>query len=60
VAGASAVSAEAIPGPPLGATASDRAGAFCPPREGSASRGTGFAAAIAAIAIAAHRRAERA
>lgn len=52
-------SAETIPGPSLDAAASGRAGAFCPPREGSGWGGTGFATAIAAVAIAARRRGDR-
>jgi hypothetical protein len=53
-------SADAIPGPPLDAAAPDRAGAFCPPREGSGWNGAGLATAIATIAIAARRRGDRA
>ena len=51
VLGPGIASAEAIPGPPLPVSASDRAGAFCPPRAGAIGNVAGFAgAAIAAIA----------
>ena len=55
---ASAASAEAIPGPPIGA--SDRAGEFCPARTSSAGNVAGFATGLAFVAIAARRRGPRA
>jgi hypothetical protein len=57
---ASAASAEAIPGPPLSGTASDRAGEFCPPRAASAGNVAAFATGLAFVAIAARRREPRA
>jgi hypothetical protein len=57
---ASAASAESIPGPPLQASASERAGAFCPARATSAGNVAGFATGLAFVAIAARRRGPRA
>src|SRR5262245_34898976 len=57
---ASAASAEPIPGPPLGASASEQAGAFCPAPASSAGNVAGFAIGLAFVAIAARRRGSRA
>ena len=54
---AASASAETIPGPPIGGTASDRAGDFCSLREGGASgNAVAFAAGVVIVAIAARRR----
>jgi len=53
---AAGASGETIPGPPLGTTASDRAGAYCSLREGTSGNAMAFAAGVAIVAIAARRR----
>jgi hypothetical protein len=53
---AAGAAAETIPGPPIGVTASDRAGASCDLRDGAGSNALAFAAGVAIVAIAARRR----
>jgi hypothetical protein len=56
--GAVAVSADAIPGPPL-ALPSDGAGAHCPLPPNPGTQAAGFAAGVMLVAIAARRRVPR-
>lgn len=58
--GAAGAIADPIPGPPLAVSASDWAGAFCPPRTGAGGNAAGFAAGVLCAAIAARRRDPRA
>ena len=55
---AAGASAETIPGPPIGASASERAGEFCSLRGSGSTSGNAvaFAAGVAIVAIAARRR----
>ena len=53
---AATASAETIPGPPLGVSESDRAGAYCALTEGSSGGALAFAAGVAIVAITARRR----
>ena len=54
---AAGASAETIPGPPIGVSASDP-GAFCSLRGSASSNAMAFAAGVAIIAIAGRRRAD--
>jgi hypothetical protein len=61
--GAAGAIADPIPGPPIAPpmaksdlSASDRAGAYCPPRTGAGGNVAGFAAGVLIAAIAARRR----
>ena len=53
---AAGAAAETIPGPPIGASAIDRAGAYCALRGDSGANAVAFAAGVAIVAIAARRR----
>ena len=54
--GAAGAAAETIPGPPIGASASDRAGGYCALRGDTSGNAVAFAAGVAILAIAARRR----
>jgi hypothetical protein len=53
---AATASAETIPGPPIGVTASDRAGAYCALSGDPSGSALAFAAGVAIVAITARRR----